>query len=99
MSDVERDRVVRHKVSQSLTLQKEKEEAEQLEGKREEKHWVVNFVEVHKILTPILFGGFWILLIWWLMERTENTPDSSAPIDPATEIMECTGLSGDPIPC
>lgn len=99
MSDLERDQVVKYRVNQSLTLQKEKEEAEQLERKRIEKSPVVSFVENHKILTPILFWGFWILLVWWLMARTDNAPDLSAPIDPATEIMECTDVSGSPMPC
>jgi hypothetical protein len=52
-----------------------------------------------KALPVILFWGLWILLVWWLMARTDNTPDLNAPIDPATEIMECTGAGGNSYPC
>ncbi|OGY59931.1 MAG: hypothetical protein A3B23_02155 [Candidatus Colwellbacteria bacterium RIFCSPLOWO2_01_FULL_48_10] len=79
MSDIERDQVVRYKVNQSLILQKEKAEAEQIERKRNEKHPVVTFVESHKILAPIIFWGLWVLLLWWLMVRSDVKPDYDFP--------------------
>ena len=31
------------------------------------------------IIVPIIFWGFWIILVWWLMARNDNTPDYSVP--------------------
>jgi len=58
---------------------------------------IVKWIEKHKVLTSILFFGFWILLLWWLMAKNNNTPDLNAPLPPEPE--ECTSPSGDVYPC
>mgnify|MGYP001589902885 FL=1 len=98
LNDIERDRIVRYKVNRTLALQKEGEGIKNSEiDYREEKSAFIKFIETHTILTQIVFWGLWVLLIWWLMARNDNRPDFNAlqPLD----IEECTGLSGDAIPC
>ena len=98
MSEIERDQIVRYNVNKTLALQEKKERIENLEKDyREEKSAFTKFVETHTILTQVIFWGLWVLLIWWLIARSTNTPDLNAPQPP--DIEECTGLSGDAYPC
>ena len=44
-----------------------------------------------RIIVPIIFWGFWILLVWWLMARTDNAPDYSVPDNGQTEEICVSG--------
>lgn len=45
------------------------------------------FTEKHKILTPLIFWGFWVLLVIFLMAMRDTQPDFNAndDYDPRTE--------------
>ncbi|MBI2063300.1 MAG: hypothetical protein HYT61_03650 [Candidatus Yanofskybacteria bacterium] len=43
---------------------------------------------ISKVVPVVLFWGFWILLVWWLMARNHTVPDLNTPIDPTTERQE-----------